>query len=91
MNQHLDQFAFVFCGASSTYSCCAVINPGVLYNHFILLGTIHKLVHKLLTRFLWRDNIEKMEGAKVSWDHLSMPKEEGGLDIKKNLVDRNKA
>lgn len=59
-------------------------------NHFILPGKIHKLIQKLLTRFLWKGDIDTVGGAKVSWTRLCMPKEEGGLNLK-NLEDWNKA
>lgn len=57
-------------------------------NHFVLPKTIHKHIIKLLTRFLWRGDVTKVEGARVSWEHLCLPREEGGLGIK-NPYDWN--
>ncbi|XP_063935557.1 uncharacterized protein LOC135147075 [Daucus carota subsp. sativus] len=52
--------------------------------HFVLPKCIHKLIQQILTRFLWKGDITDVGGAKVSWAHLCLPKEEGGLGLKKS-------
>ena len=52
--------------------------------HFVLPKCIHKLIQQILTRFLWKGDITAVGGAKVSWANLCLPKEEGGLGLKKS-------
>ncbi|XP_074347168.1 uncharacterized protein LOC141685998 [Apium graveolens] len=58
--------------------------------HLILPGTTHKAIQRILTRFIWKGDITKTGGAKVSWENLCAPKEVGGLGLK-NAVDWNRA
>lgn len=51
-------------------------------NHFILPIAIHETIQSMLTRFIWRGNIVDKGGAKVSWQTICLPREEGGLGIK---------
>ncbi|XP_074364383.1 uncharacterized protein LOC141705239 [Apium graveolens] len=59
-------------------------------NHFILPTTVHANIQSLLTRFLWRGNINQKGGAKLSWQTVSLPREEGGLGLK-NMCEWNKS
>ncbi|KAL8124713.1 hypothetical protein AgCh_012388 [Apium graveolens] len=63
---------------------------GFWCNHFLLPGTIHYTIQSLLTRFLWRGNINHKGGAKVAWQTVCLPHEEGGLGLK-NMQEWNKA
>lgn len=57
-------------------------------NHFLLL---HANIQSLLTRFMWKGNINHKGGAKVAWTTMCLSREqEGGLDIK-NMIEWNKA
>ena len=50
---------------------------------FLLLKKVIKQVEQILRRFLWKGpNLEK-GGAKVAWEDLSLPLDEGGIGIKK--------
>lgn len=55
-------------------------------NHFLLPSGVHATIQSLLTRFLWKGNINHKSGAKMSWDSICLPREEGGLGLK-NMVD----
>lgn len=59
-------------------------------SHFILPNAVHKVIQKLLTRFLWKGDISKVGGAKVKWDNVCLPHSERGLGLK-NPVAWNKA
>ena len=59
-------------------------------NHFLLPAAVHKAIQRLLTRFLWKGDPNSVGGVKVSWEHVCMPKEEGGIGLK-NPKDWNKA
>lgn len=59
-----------------------------LSNHFILPNAVHKVIQRLLTRFLWKGDISKIGGAKVSWANICLPHSVGGLGLK-NPVDWN--
>ncbi|XP_074351981.1 uncharacterized protein LOC141691138 [Apium graveolens] len=59
-------------------------------NHFLLPGTIHANIQSLLTKFLWRGNINHKGGAKISWQTVCLPREEGGLGLR-NMCEWNKA
>ncbi|XP_074352991.1 uncharacterized protein LOC141692150 [Apium graveolens] len=59
-------------------------------NHFLLPATIHHTIQSMLTRFLWKGNINHKGGAKVAWTSICLPREEGGLDLK-NMIDWNRA
>ncbi|XP_071726836.1 uncharacterized protein [Rutidosis leptorrhynchoides] len=50
---------------------------------FILPDMIVKDIEKLLRGFLWCQGPMKKGKAKVKWDDVCMPKEEGGLGIKR--------
>lgn len=56
----------------------------------MLPSTFHVNIPSLLTRFLWKVNINHKGGAKVSWEVICLPREEGGLGLK-NMLDWNKA
>lgn len=51
---------------------------------------VHREIQSLLTRFLWKGNINQKNGAKVAWETVCLPKSEGGLGVK-NMVEWNKA
>lgn len=51
---------------------------------------ILKEIEGLLSAFLWSGFDMKHTGAKVSWRHLSVPKNEGGLGFR-SLKEWNKA
>ena len=40
----------------------------------------------LMRRFLWIGGTEKAHGAKVAWDNVCKPKDEGGLGIKRLVL-----
>ena len=58
--------------------------------HFILPKGVHKLLQSIFTRFLWKGDTTSVGGAKVAWDDLCLPKEEGGLGLP-NLIEWNNA
>ncbi|KAL8091472.1 hypothetical protein AgCh_033906 [Apium graveolens] len=51
---------------------------------------VHATIQSLLTRFLWKGNINHKGGAKIAWSVVCLPKEEGGLGLK-NMIEWNKA
>jgi len=57
---------------------------------FILPKKIIRAIEQKLNRFLWNGKDEGIARAKVSWNMLCLPKEEGGLGIKK-LEEWNRA
>lgn len=57
-------------------------------NHFLLPSAVHANIQSLLTRFLWKGNINHKGGAKVAWTTVCLPKKEGDLGIK-NTVEWN--
>ncbi|XP_074347029.1 uncharacterized protein LOC141685850 [Apium graveolens] len=59
-------------------------------NHFLLPSAIHATIQSMLTRFLWKGNINNKGGAKVAWNVICLPREEGGLGLK-NMAEWNKA
>lgn len=59
-------------------------------SHFLLPGVVHKHLQKLFSRFLWKGDISKKGGAKVSWKSLCLPRTEGGLGFK-NALEWNKS
>lgn len=54
-------------------------------NHFLLPKGVHKHMQQLFTRFLWKGDATSLGGAKVSWNDICLPKEEGGLGIKSTI------
>lgn len=52
---------------------------------FILPQKIIKLLEQKFNRFLWNGKDAKAR-AKVAWDHVCVPKQEGGLGIKRLTV-----
>ncbi|XP_074341936.1 uncharacterized protein LOC141679333 [Apium graveolens] len=59
-------------------------------NHFMLPTSVHAIIQSLLTRFLWKGNINHKGGAKIAWNIVYLPREEGGLGLK-NMVEWNRA
>lgn len=59
-------------------------------NHFMLPNSVHATIQSLLTHFMWKGNINDKGGAKVSWDIICLPREEGGLGLK-NMINWNQA
>lgn len=53
--------------------------------HFVFPKLVHKKIVTIMTRFLWKGNIDSKGGAKVAWENLCKPKDEGGLNIKNPL------
>ena len=49
---------------------------------FILPKYVLKQVETILRRFLWSGRTESSTGAKVAWENVCKPKEEGGLGLK---------
>ncbi|XP_074346983.1 uncharacterized protein LOC141685796 [Apium graveolens] len=70
------------------YVICAI--ESFWCNHFLLPGAIHATIQSLLTRFLWCGNINHKGGAKIAWQTVCLPREEGGLGLK-NMLEWNKA
>lgn len=48
---------------------------------FILPKSCVKRINSLCSVFLWQGNIESHHSARVSWEHITRPKIEGGLGI----------
>ncbi|XP_074351346.1 uncharacterized protein LOC141690446 [Apium graveolens] len=59
-------------------------------NHFMLPTLIYAIIQSFLTRFVWRGNINHKGGAKVAWNTICLPREEGSLGLK-NMIDWNRA
>ena len=57
---------------------------------FVLPKACIKRINSLCGVFLWRGNIEEHHTARVSWEIVTRPKEEGGLGVR-DLVQWNKA
>lgn len=53
---------------------------------FILPKKVIKAVESILRAFLWSGPELRKTGAKVSWEHLCSPKQEGGLGFKSMQV-----
>ena len=49
---------------------------------FILPKSVLKQVAQSMARFLWSGNTVSSHGAKVAWDKVCRPKQEGGLGLK---------
>lgn len=58
-------------------------------NHFLLSSLVHEEIQSLLTKFLWKDNINHKGWAKIAWKIVCLPWSEGGLGVK-NMVEWNK-
>lgn len=52
---------------------------------FILPGAVVKKLEKIMKNFLWGGNLDKAH-AKVAWEDVCFPKDEGGLGIRKLKV-----
>lgn len=59
-------------------------------NHFILPNAIHETVKSMLTRFVWKGNIDEKGEAKIAWKTICLPRTEGGLGLK-DTSEWNKA
>ncbi|GKU98316.1 hypothetical protein SLEP1_g11335 [Rubroshorea leprosula] len=57
---------------------------------FILPKAVIKEVEKICGAFLWNNSVLTARGAKVNWNTVCSPKQEGGLGLK-NLVQWNQA
>jgi hypothetical protein len=57
---------------------------------FILPKKIIRAIEQKFNRFLWNGKDERIARVEVSWNMLCLPKEEGGLGIKK-LEEWNRA
>lgn len=49
---------------------------------FILPKCCLKLIEQMCNRFLWKNDIEKKSGIKVSWTNICLLKAEGGLGLR---------
>ncbi|TYH42271.1 hypothetical protein ES332_D11G053000v1 [Gossypium tomentosum] len=58
--------------------------------HFLLPKQVVKLVNQMCMRFLWKGQNEKVKVARVTWEQIRKPKNEGGLSLK-DLASWNKA
>ncbi|XP_074351347.1 uncharacterized protein LOC141690448 [Apium graveolens] len=59
-------------------------------NHFLLPTGVHYTIQSMLTKFLWKGNINNKGGAKVAWISVCLPKDEEGLGFK-DMVQWNPA
>lgn len=50
---------------------------------FLLPKSCIKRIESLCSRFLWSGNVDSWRGTKVSWASVCLPKEEGGLGLRK--------
>ncbi|KAI3426756.1 GRAS domain-containing protein [Psidium guajava] len=57
---------------------------------FILPKAVLNCIERVLRQFLWTGAGLSVGGAKVSWSHVCLPKNEGGLGIRR-MLDCNKA
>lgn len=57
---------------------------------FILPMSVLSKIEEVMRQFLWKGPELGAGGAKVSWSHVCLPKEEGGLGIRR-LLDYNQA
>jgi len=53
---------------------------------FILPKGCVKRIEALCARFLWSGNIDVKKGAKVAWSEVCLPKEEGGVGLRRFTV-----
>ncbi|KAG7588504.1 Zinc finger CCHC-type superfamily [Arabidopsis suecica] len=53
---------------------------------FILPQGCIKKIESLCSRFLWKGNIDMSNGVKVSWASVCLPKDEGGLGLRRYAV-----
>lgn len=54
-----------------------------LTSTFILPKDCLKKIESLCSRFFWSDSIDGSKGAKVAWKHVCLPKNEGGLGLRR--------
>ena len=75
---------------------CNCLNPSCLVSKYIgVLSLLYpqKIINEIeaiMRHFLWTEADLKHSGEKVKWEHVSAPKEEGGLGFRL-LKDWNKA
>lgn len=53
---------------------------------FLLPQGCIKKIESLCSRFLWNGSIDKGKGAKVSWKAVCLPKNEGGLGLRRYAI-----
>lgn len=53
---------------------------------FVIPKRCIKLINSMCSAFLWKGNLEGRHVAKVAWETVTTPKEEGGLGVKNLLV-----
>lgn len=53
---------------------------------FILPKKCIELIDSMCSSYLWKGSIEPTHNAKIAWDRVTKPKEEGGLRVKNFLV-----
>lgn len=50
--------------------------------HFLLPEATHRKIESILTRFIWKGDVNKSESARVSWSNSCVRKEEEALVLK---------
>jgi hypothetical protein len=76
---------------SSSDQSCSVFRATVYWSSiFILPKEVCKVIDQILRSFLWHGAVGISKAAKVAWDVVYLPREEGGLGLKR-VHDWNKA
>lgn len=76
---------------SSSDQCCSVFRATVYWSSiFIFPKEVCKVIDQILRSFLWHGAVGISKAAKVAWDVVYLPREEGGLGLKR-VHDWNKA